>query len=495
MSQTFAAPSLPNPVDVAREAIAPSLAAPYCPAIVAGLFFIADLIAILASGFLVPKFIPAPDARGATALCYYFCTFLGAVTVVGTFAFFKLYDFSAIRNPRSQLKPIAATCVLTLVVLAAIVAPLRLGNSVHMAEWLYAFVTLSIAGVYGERWAGHELLRRLARAGRISRNVVVVGAGEQGARLIRAIRAGGESVTRVTGIFDDRADRVPRRVEGCDILGTSRDLVLHARNHRVDDIFIALPWTAESRIQQILAALRPIPARIHLCPERGSGDSIGRTFVEIEGVAALNVAEKPLEGWSQVAKAIEDRVLATAILIFLLPLLAFIAIAIKLDSPGPVLFRQKRHGWNNKVFMVWKFRTMYHDQRDENAVKLTSRDDPRVTRLGRFLRRASLDELPQFINVLTGEMSIVGPRPHPLQAKAGGKLYNEVVADYAVRHKIKPGVTGWAQVNGWRGDTDTEEKLMKRVEFDLHYMENWSVLFDLYIILRTVFCVLSCDAY
>ena len=173
-------------------------------------------------------------------------------------------------------------------------------------------------------------------------------------------------------------------------------------------------------------------------------------------------------------------------MLFRSPVLLVISVAIKLDSRGPVLFRQKRYGFNNNLIDVYKFRTMYHDKQDDDAEKLTTRDDPRVTRVGAFLRRTSLDELPQFFNVLKGDMSVVGPRPHPIKAKAAGRLYDKVVQEYAMRHRVKPGITGWAQVNGWRGETDTEEKIMKRVEHDLYYIDNWSLLFDFRIILQTV---------
>jgi len=168
------------------------------------------------------------------------------------------------------------------------------------------------------------------------------------------------------------------------------------------------------------------------------------------------------------------------------PLLLAIALLIKLDSPGPALFRQKRYGFNNRLIEVLKFRTMYADQSDANAEQLTRRNDPRVTRIGAFLRRTSLDELPQFINVVRGEMSIVGPRPHALSAKAGTLLYQEAIKYYDARHRMKPGITGWAQVNGWRGETDTVEQIKKRVEHDLYYIEHWSILLDLKIIARTI---------
>jgi exopolysaccharide biosynthesis polyprenyl glycosylphosphotransferase len=169
-----------------------------------------------------------------------------------------------------------------------------------------------------------------------------------------------------------------------------------------------------------------------------------------------------------------------------LPLMLVIAILIKLDSPGPVFFRQMRYGFNNQTINVLKFRSLRVEEQDETAESLVTKDDPRVTRVGAFLRRTSLDELPQMLNVLKGDMSMVGPRPHAMRAKAGGRYYESVVAQYAARHNVKPGITGWAQVNGWRGETDTEDKILKRVEFDLHYIENWSILFDLRIIMKTI---------
>jgi exopolysaccharide biosynthesis polyprenyl glycosylphosphotransferase len=207
----------------------------------------------------------------------------------------------------------------------------------------------------------------------------------------------------------------------------------------------------------------------------------------LAGLTFLNVIDRPLRDWNWIAKVIEDRVLSALILALISPLLLAVAILIKLDSPGPVFFRQKRYGFNNDLIEVLKFRTMHHAAADVNAEQLTRRNDPRITRIGSFLRRTSIDELPQFLNVLRGEMSIVGPRPHALKAKAGTLLYQEAVKYYDARHRMKPGITGWAQVNGWRGETDTIEQIRKRVEHDLYYIENWSVSLDLRIIAQTIF--------
>ena len=185
-------------------------------------------------------------------------------------------------------------------------------------------------------------------------------------------------------------------------------------------------------------------------------------------------------------KWVFDKVVGSLMLILLSPVLLLTALAVKLDSPGPVLFRQKRFGFNNELVEVFKFRSMYVDKLDQGAAKLVTKGDPRVTRVGRFIRKTSLDELPQLLNVVFfGNLSLVGPRPHALQAKAADRLYDQVVDGYFARHRVKPGITGWAQIHGWRGETDTQDKIQKRVEHDLYYIENWSLLLDLMIILKT----------
>ena len=209
----------------------------------------------------------------------------------------------------------------------------------------------------------------------------------------------------------------------------------------------------------------------------------------------LNIYDRPMSNWASVVKSIEDRVLAVILLIFIMPLMLIIAIAIKLDSRGPVLFKQRRYGFSNELFEVYKFRSLHHDAMDTDAETLVTRDDKRVTRVGAFLRRSNLDELPQFFNVLKGNMSIVGPRAHAIKAKAGEHLYQTVVKQYFARHRVKPGITGWAQVHGWHGETDTEEKIERRVEHDLYYIEKWSLWLDLKIIFMTPFTMFFSKNY
>jgi exopolysaccharide biosynthesis polyprenyl glycosylphosphotransferase len=217
-----------------------------------------------------------------------------------------------------------------------------------------------------------------------------------------------------------------------------------------------------------------------------------RAYSYIGSVPVLDLFDKPIADWDLVLKWIFDKVCGWLLLILLSPLMLLTALAIKLDSKGPVLFRQRRFGFNNELVEVLKFRSMYVDQSDQGAAKLVTQDDPRVTRVGRFIRKTSIDELPQLLNVvLLGNLSLVGPRPHALQAKAADRFYDQVVDGYFARHRVKPGITGWAQIHGWRGETDTQEKIQKRVEHDLHYIENWSLLLDFLILLRTPLSLLN----
>jgi Undecaprenyl-phosphate glucose phosphotransferase len=245
---------------------------------------------------------------------------------------------------------------------------------------------------------------------------------------------------------------------------------------------------AEQRLVKLLKTLWVLPVDIRLAAGSSRLRFRPRSYSYVGHVPFLDLYDKPIADWNYVAKSCFDRVVGSLILLLAAPVMLAVALAIKLDSPGPVLFRQKRYGFNNELIEVFKFRSMYVDQTDQNASKLATRNDPRVTRVGRFIRKTSLDELPQLFNVVfKGNLSLVGPRPHALQAKADDRLYEQVVDGYFARHRVKPGITGWAQINGWRGETDTAEKLERRVEHDLFYIENWSVLLDLYILMLTPF--------
>jgi Undecaprenyl-phosphate glucose phosphotransferase len=276
-------------------------------------------------------------------------------------------------------------------------------------------------------------------------------------------------------------------------LGNVSDLVDYARHSRVDLIVFTLPISAEARILQMLAKLWVLPTDIRLSAHTTKLRLRPRAYSYLGEVPVLDVFDKPLADWDMIIKGAFDRTVALAALVGLSLVMLAVALAVKLTSRGPALFRQKRYGFNNELIEVFKFRSMYVDQGDASAAKLVTKDDPRVTPVGRFIRKTSLDELPQLFNVLKGDLSLVGPRPHALQAKAANTLYDQVVDGYFARHKVKPGITGWAQINGWRGETDTSQKLQRRVEHDLYYIENWSILLDLKILAKTPFALLKTE--
>lgn len=330
-------------------------------------------------------------------------------------------------------------------------------------------------------------VRRLKNRGTFNQRVAIFGAGQQGTRFASYVQSHDRLTITLVGFFDDRTDgRIPSVAANVPVLGNLSALVSMIRDGRIDQVVVALPWSAEDRLQQIVSRLALTPVKIRLAPDLASFAFARRPLVLLGEMPVMTLFERPISGMDAAVKSLEDKVLTVLILALIWPLLVLVAIAIKLDSPGPIFFRQPREGFNNQPFRVYKFRSMYHDHAEIDRINQASRGDPRITRVGRILRRTSLDELPQLFNVLNGDMSLVGPRPHAASTRAGGRLFSDVVASYAARHKVKPGITGWAQVCGWRGETDTEDKLVKRFEHDLYYIENWSLPFDFYILFRTI---------
>jgi Undecaprenyl-phosphate glucose phosphotransferase len=330
------------------------------------------------------------------------------------------------------------------------------------------------------------MLRRWARDGRMERRAVIVGGGQAAEKLIRSIEKQPDNDIRICGIFDDRDDtRSPPIVAGYPKLGTVSELIEFVRITRIDMLIVSLPLSAEKRVLSLLKKLWVLPLDIRLSAHSTRFQFRPRSYSYIGSVPMLEIFDRPIHDWDSVAKRAFDIVFALAGIVALSPVMLATALAVRLDSKGPALFRQKRLGFNNEVIEVYKFRSMYVDQNDAAAARLVTKGDPRVTRVGRFIRKTSIDELPKFFNVLRGDLSLVGPRPHAAAAKAQDRLYHEVVDGYFARHRVKPGVTGWAQINGWRGETDNDVKIQMRTEFDLAYIENWSLWFDLKIMLLT----------
>ncbi|WP_027170470.1 undecaprenyl-phosphate glucose phosphotransferase [Mesorhizobium sp. WSM3224] len=359
------------------------------------------------------------------------------------------------------------------------------------------FGTWFVAGlllVSGLRLVMSRLIRRWARDGRMERRALIVGGGKAAEQLIRSVEKQPYNDIRICGIFDDRNDkRSPPIVAGYPKLGTISELIEFARIARIDMLIVSLPLTAESRVLQLLKKLWVLPVDIRLSAHSNALQFRPRAYSYIGSVPMLDIFDKPINDWDSVAKRAFDIVFSLIGIIVFSPVMLATAIAIKLDSKGPVLFKQKRHGFNNEIIEVYKFRSMFTDRSDPTAKQTVTKNDPRVTRVGRFIRKTSIDELPQFFNSLLGSLSLVGPRPHAIAAQSHNLLYNEVVDGYFARHKVKPGVTGWAQINGWRGEMDTNEKIRMRTEYDLYYIENWSMLFDLRILFLTPIRLLNTE--
>lgn len=337
-------------------------------------------------------------------------------------------------------------------------------------------------------------IRRWARNGIMERRAIIVGGGEPARELIRALEAQPDNDIRICGIFDDRGEgRSPVMVAGYPKLGKVSELVEFARITRLDMLIIALPMSAEERILQLLKKLWVLPVDIRLAAHANRLRFRPRTYSHIGIVPMLDIFNKPIRDWDSVAKRGFDIVIASLALCFLWPVMVATAIAIKATSEGPVFFMQKRHGFNNEVIKVFKFRSMYTNMTDQNAKVVVTKGDPRVTRVGRFIRKTSIDELPQLFNVLKGDLSLVGPRPHAVLAQTKDRPWADIVEGYFARHRVKPGVTGWAQINGWRGEVDTEEKIRLRTAYDLHYIENWSLWFDLKILVLTPIRLLNTE--
>ena len=352
-------------------------------------------------------------------------------------------------------------------------------RAVTLLWFALAPVMLSVVR-YGTRKLNSELSRR----GVATRSVHIVGATKMGALIAQRIIDDPSSGLRVHGYFDDRdLERLhPMPKALGNPLGKLDELLDLARKGQVDIVYIALPLRAESRISEIVRRLADSTASVYVVADFLVFDLVHAQWSNVQGLPVVSVFESPFYGVNGWLKRFEDIVLGSLILLLISPAMALIAIGIKLTSAGPVFFRQRRYGLNGEEIRVLKFRTMTVLE-DGPDVKQATKGDQRITRLGAILRRTSLDELPQFINVLSGEMSIVGPRPH---AVAHNEMYRRMIHGYMLRHKVKPGITGWAQVNGWRGETDTLEKMEQRINHDLHYIQNWGLLFDIKIIVKTV---------
>ena len=466
--------------------------APMSPIVLAGFVRMAEFALIVLVGLTVFALYLPPTGE----LIWRYASAIFAIALLSMFAFqtADIYQVQAFRGHEKQYMRLAsAWSVVFLIVIGA--SFFAKAGQMFSRVWLGSFYVCGLAALITSRRLLFLLVRKWTREGRLTRRTVIVGGGVPGEHVIEELRRQKDSGVKIIGLFDDRGDeRSSNDCAGERKLGVVDDLVEFGRRTRVDLVIFSLPISAEDRILQMLKKLWVLPVDIRLVAHTNKLQFRPRSYSYIGNVPVLDVFDRPIADWDVVMKWLFDKLIGGIMLVLALPVMALIAIAIKLESRGPVLFRQKRYGFNNDLIEVYKFRSMHADATDPNASKLVTKDDPRVTRVGRIIRKRSLDELPQLFNVvLKGNLSLVGPRPHAVNAKAETKLYDEAVDGYFARHRVKPGITGWAQINGWRGETDTHEKIQQRVEHDLYYIENWSLLLDFYIVARTPFALLKTE--
>lgn len=408
---------------------------------------------------------------------------LALLITPAVFSFFAVYE--SVRGEsffKHSMKLLQAVCVMGLV-LAGLSFFTKSGD-VFSRVWFLLWIGLAFLFLLILRLSIVLSLRFMRMRGLNERRVVILGASELGTKLAGVVQQALWTGYRLVTFIDDDAADKPAFIHHIPVLQTPMQLSDYLAAEEIDEIWLALPLRDQARVQAILHELRHHTITTRLVLDIFGLDLLNHSITDVAGFPVLNIRSTPMVGISRLVKAIEDRVLAALILVLISPLLLIIALAVKCSSAGPVLFKQKRLGWDGRIINVYKFRTMIEHAEAEGKITQATLDDKRVTRLGKWLRSTSLDELPQFINVLQGRMSIVGPRPHAL---AHNELYKDSVHTYMQRHRVKPGITGWAQVNGWRGETDTLAKMQKRVEYDLYYINNWSLSFDLKIICLTFF--------
>jgi len=419
------------------------------------------------SAGLVYNFYNVPEGSWAWLPELYVYLLIGTALMLGLMSD-SLYRSWRLNDLGNMLRSVI-TFWSSLVVAIILVMYLSKTSSEFSRVWLVLWSLLCLTSLLLQRVIVYLFLRWLRKKGYNYKKVLLVGTGAIGQHVVTTVHDCAWSGMRICDHIE------PAQLQAW----TER-----AENQQPDEIWLCLPLSDMAVIRTSLNALRHSLANIRLVPDMFSVNLMNHGISEVLGMPMLNLSASPMKGTTRLLKEIEDRVLALLILVLISPLMLVIAVAVKVNSPGPVYFRQKRNGWNGNVIKIYKFRTMYVHQEDDYKVSQATKNDPRITPLGAFLRRNSLDELPQFINVLQGRMSIVGPRPHVV---AHNDYYKEKVPRYMLRHKVKPGITGWAQVHGFRGETETLDKMEKRVEYDLYYIEHISLWLDIKIIAMTIF--------
>lgn len=446
------------------------------------LLFFADLL-IIAFSWLISYYlrftsnlVPAP--KGIPDFFMY-SLLLGPIIIIWAFAFkgFGLYRPKRIGSHLSEIFDITKACTISVLVLISTTFFFRQYEFSRLVFVFFAVINIILLSI--ERWIFRETLRYLRRKGHNLRYALIVGTGEPAKNIISRLEKHPEVGIKVEGIITTDNAQLGQKVSGINVLDTHeniRDIIL---KRRIDNVFIALSWNEHAKVVEVLKNIGDETVDIKVIPDVYEFMTLRGGVEEFDGLPILNLQNSPLYGWNLILKRAADIILSSIAIIILSPVMLAIAILVKLASPGPILYRQERMGIDGDTFEILKFRSMRIDAEKETGAVWARENDPRRTRLGTFLRSTSLDELPQFFNVLKGDMSLVGPRP---ERPVFIKEFRKEIPKYMLRHKMKAGITGWAQVNGWRGNTD----LKKRIEHDIYYIENWSLSFDIKILWLTI---------
>ncbi|WP_407275612.1 undecaprenyl-phosphate glucose phosphotransferase [Halothiobacillus sp. DCM-1] len=440
---------------------------------------ILDVLVVGAGGFLA-FWIRFGSEEPQIADAYSALMVIGGLLAALVFPFLGVYDSwraRALASPALRVMGAWSLVLMLLLIVLVLVKEAETFSRLWLAQW-WLVTGFALAA---ERVVVYYILRGLRQRGLNHRKTVIVGSGAQASNLIQRTETQGWAGFDVVRVFADGADVGELAGHGIYPLNELFDYV---SSHPIDEVWIAMPLDQSQQLKQVLENLRFSTANVRFVPDLFGLFLINHGVSEIMDMPMIDLSASPMTGMNRIVKGLEDRVLAFLILLLISPVLVVIALGVKVSSKGPVLYKQRRHGWDGKPFNIYKFRSMKEEPDATGEVPQAIKGDSRVTRFGAFLRRTSLDELPQFINVLQGRMSIVGPRPHAVEHN---ELYKSQIDGYMLRHKVKPGITGWAQINGWRGETETLDKMQKRIEYDLYYIEHWSLAFDLKIIFLTLF--------
>lgn len=452
----------------------------YHPSLVPGLQGFADLFVVFAA------VLGASVAMGQpiTEQVWFFAVFQ-SVSCLALCSHASLYAINIIFRVGRRYEDVLIAHLTSLLLLCSIIFGLSVARDFDF-QWLLTTAAIAAVACLASRALITLAIRRMVTLGLLGQSIVVLGAGEQSRRFVRRLRETNPYFVRLVGVFHE-SDAPPAcpAVEGSPVLGGAEDLLRMIRANQVDDVVVALPWNANETMIHLIERLKELPVNVYLSSDLvGFELSFRSVLGPISDIPMFEIVQKPISGWSSAIKGLEDYVIATILMIALSPLLILIALLIKADSRGPIFFMQPRLGFNNKQFHIYKFRTMWHRDTPERVVRQATKGDPRITPIGRILRATSLDELPQLFNVLNGTMSLVGPRPHAL---SHNEEYGRRIRGYFARHKVKPGITGLAQIKGFRGETDVLAKMEGRIRYDVYYAENWSLILDLRIIIATGF--------